>query len=94
MERILLKFQDSLRGELQQLDQAYDAQDETTVATIAHRMKGTSLTVSANRLAESAQQLQEMALSNFSAIDEDLLGLRKEIAELSELLTSQLRGAS
>ncbi len=95
IERVLIGFRDQLNGELEQLEQALEQCDEATVATVAHRMKGTSLTVSANRLADSAQQLQELALNDFASIDEELTGMRNEILQLSEMITKRFpEGAS
>jgi len=94
VERILTGFRDRLTGELQQLEQAYEAQDESMLAAVAHRMAGTSLTVSANRLAESSRQLHDLALRDFSAIDGNLNGMRVEVCLLSDLITNWLSQGS
>lgn len=61
VERVLSRFEDALGGEVEQLEAALAEADVDAVATIAHRIKGSSLTVSATELGRVAADLETTA---------------------------------
>lgn len=61
MERMLASFTDNAAADIDELTHAIERSDSAEVARIAHKLKGTSLTVSAVPLAKVADQLHHVA---------------------------------
>lgn len=90
VERVLTRFQRSIDEELEALERSVDAADAGDIARRAHRIKGTSLSVSAHRLNECAQRLETLAMSDrLDGIDSCIEDIRQEFARLDELIASQ-----
>ncbi|HUG69934.1 MAG TPA: Hpt domain-containing protein [Pirellulaceae bacterium] len=97
VERVLARFRGSIDQELDALERSLDAADAGDIARRAHRIKGTSLTVSAHRLNECAQRLETVAMSDhLDDIHSCVEDIRQEFARLDELIASQqaMRGQS
>ncbi|RCS47790.1 Hpt domain-containing protein [Bremerella cremea] len=84
--KALSRFQGSLEEDIQQLEQATRRHDSNDVARIAHRIKGTSLTVSAERLAGIALNLERKAEENLDDVEASLVEIRDECCRLSEII--------
>ena len=84
-ERIVMQFQDGLEDVLTELSQAISAEDRGETARLAHRLKGTSLTVSAEELAHVAERIEEAALAGrldvVASAWNDLQGARVRLAD-------------
>ena len=59
VERILTNLTPSLEAEMQQLEQAFQNDDVETIATLAHRLKGTAANVAAKRFESAAACLEQ-----------------------------------
>ncbi len=59
VRRILEKFQQRLPAELAELENAFELNDTEQIARVAHRIKGTSASVSAKDLAQAAAAIEE-----------------------------------
>ncbi|MBA2114204.1 Hpt domain-containing protein [Bremerella alba] len=94
VEKALHRFQGSLADDLQSLEEAIETLDSEEVARIAHRIKGTSLTVSADRLAGFAMNLERQAEEDSSYDEESLADIRDECCRLSQLISQQRSGGS
>ena len=94
VEKALNRFHDALGQDLKDLETAMEALDSTEVARIAHRIKGTSLTVSADRLAEHALDLEKKAEGNSQDYEESLSDIRDECCRLSEIISQRRYGES
>ena len=70
MRRVLVAFVSQVSADLEQLEVAIAKSDLTEITRLAHRMRGTSLSVSASEFAVTAQALEEVAAS--TSIDEVL----------------------
>lgn len=57
--KILVAFQNQLTGDLDELDEAIEAEDYGRITAIAHRIKGSSSNVSAQRLNRVAAALED-----------------------------------
>lgn len=86
VEKALARFQGSLSDDLIQLEAAAKAVNIDEVARIAHRIKGTSLTVSADRLAAYAWDLEQKAEENLQDVDDILADIRDECCHLGEII--------
>jgi len=80
-----MQFQDGLEDVLTELSQAISAEDRGETARLAHRLKGTSLTVSAEELAHVAERIEEAALAGrldvVASAWNDLQGARVRLAD-------------
>lgn len=94
VEKALHRFQDSLADDLRSLEEAVDTLDSEEVARIAHRIKGTSLTVSADRLAGFAMNLERQADEDLDYDEESLADIRDECCRLSQLISQHRPGGS
>ncbi len=84
VERVLADFQDFLRAQLQELEAAHAAGDLLMTKSIAHRLKGASLTVSALRLSGCAHQLEVHSVAECAGqLRERLDELRTECDRLN-----------
>lgn len=94
VEKALNRFQDSLVDDLQSLEEAMETLNTQEVARIAHRIKGTSLTVSADRLAGFAMHLERQAEEDLDYDEEALADIRDECCRLSQLISQHRTGGS
>ena len=94
VEKALNRFQNSLADDLHSLEEAVETLDSQEVARIAHRIKGTSLTVSADRLAGFAMHLERRAEEDLSYDEESLADIRDECCRLSQLISQHRSGGS
>ncbi|QDU77468.1 Hpt domain protein [Bremerella volcania] len=95
VEKALNRFQDSLADDLESLEEAVEKLNSQEVARIAHRIKGTSLTVSADRLAGYAMHLERQAEEEDLNYDEaSLADIRDECCRLSQLISQHRSGGS
>jgi HPt (histidine-containing phosphotransfer) domain-containing protein len=61
VERVLDKFQQRLPEELRELESALERGDTERIAGVAHRIKGTSASISATALQHAAAELEELS---------------------------------
>lgn len=94
VEKALNRFQDSLEDDLQSLEEAVETLNSEEVARIAHRIKGTSLTVSADRLAGFAMHLERQAEEDSNYDEASLADIRDECCRLSQLISQHRSGGS
>lgn len=92
VEKALNRFQDALEGDLQSLEEAVETLNSEEVARIAHRIKGTSLTVSADRLAGFALNLERQVEEDSNYDEASLADIRDECCRLSELISQHRSG--
>lgn len=92
VERALARFHDALEVDLVALESAAGSLNAEEIARIAHRIKGTSLTVSADRLAEFASNLERKAEKSLDHVEDSLTDIRDECGRLSELITKRQTG--
>ena len=90
VQKALSRFQEHLAIDLEELELAAQLHDCHEIARIAHRIKGTSLTVSADRLAEYAMDLEQKAEKNDDLLDGSLTEIREECCRLSEAIEQQI----
>ncbi|MBI1247015.1 hypothetical protein GC197_04125 [bacterium] len=90
VQKALSRFQEHLVGDLEALEIAAESRNCEEIARIAHRIKGTSLTVSADRLAEFAMDLEQKAEKHEDAMDDSLSEIREECCRLSEAIEQQI----
>ncbi len=75
--------------ELEQLEQALRDADVDTIADIAHRIKGTSLTMSAPGLKDCAQHLETALETDGPAgVEESVAAIKGEWNRVSNLITT------
>lgn len=63
VHRVLSKFQVRFPEEMAEIQKALETGDVEHVARVAHRVKGTSASVSANGLTQAAAELEELTRS-------------------------------
>ena len=61
VQRVLKKFQQRIPEELAELEKALELSDTEQIARIAHRVKGTSASVSANGLKQAATEIEDLS---------------------------------
>ncbi|MEW4563088.1 Hpt domain-containing protein [Bremerella sp. JC770] len=94
VEKALHRFQGSLEDDLQSLEEALETLNSQEVARIAHRIKGTSLTVSAERLAGFAMHLERQAEEELDYDEVSLTDFRDECCRLSRIISQHRSGGS
>jgi HPt (histidine-containing phosphotransfer) domain-containing protein len=95
VDKVLGRFHQAMDQELEQLEQALRAADVKMIAGIAHRIKGTSLTVAAHALKDCAQQLEIAVQSDCRAgVESGVAVLREEWVRLNEMLGHRSGGAA
>ena len=86
VQRLLEKFNSTVDGDISLLEQAVTVRDWPRAASLAHRIRGSSLSVSAIPLAECSYEVERSALTMASVDapqrDDDCLMLEVLIAEL------------
>lgn len=87
VEKVLGRFQDAIGHELEQLELALRAADCGEIARLAHRIKGTALTVSARGLHDCAKRLESSAATKqLREIEDGVAVLKQECARLADRL--------
>lgn len=90
VERLLSRFQQSMDDDLEQLDKAIQAESTNEIGQLAHRMKGSSLTVGAHGISEAANRLEASATTNqMQGIEALVSELKRERSLLDELISNQ-----
>jgi HPt (histidine-containing phosphotransfer) domain-containing protein len=91
VDRVLKKFATQLDSDLVELEQALDAGDTRTLASVAHRIKGMSANVEAWPLHGTAVAAERSARENqLAQLPDQLDRLRQERARLTESLPELL----
>ncbi|MCA9052182.1 MAG: Hpt domain-containing protein [Planctomycetaceae bacterium] len=89
VERVLDRFQQSMGKEFAELERALEEVNVDALAGISHRIKGTSLTVSAHFLNRRAQLLEDAVKSRqVDAVAANVGALKEEWVRVHELITS------
>ena len=87
--KVLGSFHSSLGHELQQLEQACDAADADGIGGIAHRLKGTALTVSALRLKAYTEDLENAAaVKDLPKVEQCVAAVKRECDLLGDLISN------
>ena len=60
-ERLIASFQRHFQEEVAQIQKQLDAEDADGIATLAHRLKGASANVAAERLRHRAEEIERLA---------------------------------
>ena len=95
MERMLTSFRDNAESDVDALLDAIESGDKQELARIAHKLKGTSLTVSARSLADTADRLQEVAVRDAEdSLSDFACELKREYDSVSSHLTLLLSGGA
>jgi HPt (histidine-containing phosphotransfer) domain-containing protein len=91
VDRVLKKFATQLDSDLEELEQALEAGDARTLASVAHRIKGMSANVEAWPLHGTAVGAERCARENQLAdLQEHLARMRQERGRLAESLPELL----
>ena len=61
VNRVLKKFQTRFPEELAEIKKALESGDSERIARVAHRVKGTSASVSASSLAQTAGEIEDLS---------------------------------
>jgi HPt (histidine-containing phosphotransfer) domain-containing protein len=79
-ERCLVRFEQKLRADLEEVERAVDSQDYAALTQVAHRVKGSAATVSAISLANAAAALEDFARARDAADATAIIAqFRKEV---------------
>jgi len=89
--RTLVRFTETVPGELIELNRAMQNGDRETVMKITHRIKGASLTISANRLANSLLALEQSDAKENVILENLVTRVDEEFRALSEQIDQLLR---
>lgn len=89
MKKALSRFLETMRSDLRELEAAAAAYNRHEIARLAHRIKGTSLTVSAERLSQHALELETKADQLPDEVDQCLAEIREECRLLSEQIAQR-----
>ena len=93
-DRVLRLFLDGARDLLDQAERAVTAGDLPETAKVAHTLKGSSLNVSAPRVAQAAQRLESLAknaAADPAALAQSLEVVRDEVSEVQGPIEARLR---
>jgi HPt (histidine-containing phosphotransfer) domain-containing protein len=92
LEKVLANFAELLPPQLVQLDAAIRLPDLAKVKTMAHRLKGGALTISAHRLGKCAHLLEAAAgEANSTTIEARFAELRAECDRLTTDVRARLK---
>jgi HPt (histidine-containing phosphotransfer) domain-containing protein len=87
--KVLGSFHSALGRELQQLEQAFNAADADCIGGIAHRLKGTALTVSAHRLKACTEVLETAAAEkDLPEVEQCVAAVKRECDLLGDLIST------
>jgi HPt (histidine-containing phosphotransfer) domain-containing protein len=91
VDRVLLKINERLPLDIEELERALNQQDAQQVAGVAHRIKGSVANISANKLQGIAQEIENMGREGIiESIPSRINALHKEWENLREWTTSYL----
>ncbi|MEX1040342.1 MAG: Hpt domain-containing protein [Pirellulaceae bacterium] len=93
LNKALARFQVSFERDLKELEVAADARNCPELARIAHRIKGALLTISANGLASSVAELEQISAGDCANLADQLNEVREDCDRLSQLIDQHLVGA-
>lgn len=91
MEKLLANFDEVLGPQINQLELAVQICDAPQIKTIAHRIKGAALTVSARDLSKCAEKLEISAANPHS---EDSANCLEDVLRECERLSAAIRSRS
>ena len=93
--QILRKLESAFVEGLEAVDKAWEEGDLPTVATAAHRLKGTAANVAAERLRRVADGLEAAAIARQSdEVERQTVQLRVELRQLSDAIQQHLTSLS
>jgi HPt (histidine-containing phosphotransfer) domain-containing protein len=85
VQRVLARFESTADSDLAELERAILDQDSRTAATVAHRLKGASANVAAERLRQGAACVERLAREGqLGQIEQALESLRSEKLRFAE----------
>ncbi len=88
-ERVLAKFQDSFGQDLESLETELKSENAETVASVAHRLKGSSASVGAPGLNQYAAEIEELGRADrLGEIEQPALHLRREWSRFLDHVSS------
>jgi signal transduction histidine kinase/DNA-binding response OmpR family regulator len=90
-EKLIRLFLERVPSQLDELKMAIDGEAEDTVKRIAHKIKGSSLALAADRMSKTAEAIERHAIANeLSAAAACLTDLLREHATVASLLAKEL----
>lgn len=88
-ERVLAKFQSSFGQDLESLETELKLENVDTVASVAHRLKGSSASVGAPGLNQYATEIEELGRADrLGEIEQPVLHLRREWSRFLDHVSS------
>lgn len=85
VQRLLSRYADAGRQDCEQLEAALRAGDLTTLAFVAHRLKGSSVTIGFNRMASLASRIEAESKSsepvNLEGIVAEICSVQIEVSK-------------
>lgn len=95
VQRVLNQFQKKIPEELAELERAISSRDTEQIARVAHRIKGTSANMSAERLQRAATEIETLGrLGQASDVPPLLAALRDEWEKCLEYASTLLAEAN
>jgi HPt (histidine-containing phosphotransfer) domain-containing protein len=91
MDRLLANFDETLGPQINQLEEAVQISDPPKIKSIAHRIKGAALTVSARELSKCAERLESSAVDPSS---EQCANCLENVLRECERLSATIRARS
>jgi HPt (histidine-containing phosphotransfer) domain-containing protein len=91
MDRLLANFDETLAPQIDQLEEAVQISDAPQIKSIAHRIKGAALTVSARELSKCAEKLEASAANPSS---EQCANCLESVLRECERLSASIRSRS
>jgi signal transduction histidine kinase/CheY-like chemotaxis protein len=90
-ERLIRLFLDRMPAQLAALERAVEAGDAAQIRAHAHKIKGSALALVAQRMSETAAEMQHQAeQGNLSPLPRELRRLLQQYAVVADLLTQEL----
>jgi HPt (histidine-containing phosphotransfer) domain-containing protein len=94
LEKTLVHFEQCMHPQVSQLEEYAQQGDMESLRTIVHRLRGAALTVAANSLSQSAEQLEKALTANSSTCPEKCLeNVLEECGRISTWLRARSTGA-
>jgi HPt (histidine-containing phosphotransfer) domain-containing protein len=91
VDRVLLKINERLPLDIEELEQAFQRHDAQQIAGVAHRIKGATANISANKLQCIAQEIESMGREGtIDGADLQIAAFKQEWENLKEWTTSYL----
>ena len=89
LERAIAAFSSELEGDLQALADACNSEDAEQIAQAAHRIKGVSANISADRLSQAASDLEKGSEGSPSEVAELWKHVQSEAKTLTDYLADR-----